>query len=110
MSSAIVGPSFCLAEYPLATAQETQRPKDAPKAEPTDPKTTTKEPGKGMGMMGDGMMANCPMMGGTPKALDAIKTELGITDAQKSVWEGYAASPNSRPRLGWRRRSRLLRA
>ena len=30
-------------------------------------------PGKAMGMMGDRMMANCPMMGGTPKAADAIK-------------------------------------
>ena len=47
---------------------------------------------KTLGMMGDRMMANCPMMGGTPKTADAIKTELGITDAQKSVWEGFAVA------------------
>ena len=74
----------------LATAEETQHPNDAPMA--SDPKTTPKEPGKAMGMMGDRMMANCPMMGGTPKAADAIKTELGITDAQKSVWEGFVVA------------------
>ncbi len=74
----------------LATSEETQRANDAPMA--SDPKTIPKEPGKAMGMMGDRMMANCPMMGGTPKAADAIKTELGITDAQKSVWEGFVVA------------------
>ena len=55
------------------------------------------EPGKGMDMgkmmQGGqmGMMGNCPMMGGTTKSLDAIKAELGITDAQASVWNAFAA-------------------
>ncbi len=75
----------------LATAEETQHPNDAPKTA-TDPKTTPKEPGKAMGMVGDRMMANCPMMGDMPKAADAIKTELGITEGQKAVWEGFVVA------------------
>ena len=62
----------------------------------------------GMGMMSEmptGMMAmmgaNCPMMGmmrGTDTSafpegrIAFLKAELGITDAQKSAWEAYAAA------------------
>ena len=50
-------------------------------------------PGGGMGM---GML--CP--------IDYVKSTLGITDAQKGVWDSYAAlKTNLRPRL--RRRARL---
>ena len=52
----------------------------------------------GGGMMGSGMMdmmANCPMTGGSASFSDGriafLKAELGITDAQKSAWEAYAA-------------------
>ncbi len=84
-------------------ADDAHHPKDAPKtAEPTpEPKPM----GAGQGTMGGdmmgkmmqgggmmGMMANCPMMGGGQKTADAMKTELGITDAQKPVWEGFAAA------------------
>ena len=52
-----------------------------------------------MGMMkGGGMMqtmSDCPMMGGGASHSEGriafLKAELGITDAQKSVWEAYAA-------------------
>lgn len=55
----------------------------------------------GSGMMGSGMMGGCPMMGMTTDGrthtfaegrIAFLKTELGITDAQKSVWEPYAAA------------------
>jgi hypothetical protein len=60
----------------------------------------------GMGMMDGGMggmdmmrmMAECPMMMGGDMASHAqgriafLKAELGITDAQKAVWEAYAAA------------------
>lgn len=61
-------------------------------------------PGMGMmdgGMMGMGMMrmmAQCPMMTGGDMASHAqgriafLKAELGITDAQKAVWDAYAAA------------------
>ena len=66
-------------------------------------------PGRGMmggGMMGDmmgrgGMMdmmgRNCPMMGGnsatfTEGRVAFLGAELAITDAQKTVWETYAAA------------------
>ena len=53
----------------------------------------------GPGMMG--MMHDCPMMGmalgadtKTPSAnrIASLKTELGITDAQKTAWDAYAAT------------------
>jgi LTXXQ motif family protein len=53
----------------------------------------------GPGMMG--MMRDCPMMGtsmGAEMATHAegriafLKAELGITDAQKTVWDAYAAA------------------
>jgi len=59
-------------------------------------------PGYGPGMMGNyglGMMGACPMMGATRDGKIAtfaegriafLKAELGITDAQKSVWDAYA--------------------
>jgi hypothetical protein len=64
-------------------------------------------PGMGMmdrGMMGGGMMgmmrmmAECPMMMGGDMATHAegriafLKAELAITDAQKGVWDAYAAA------------------
>jgi len=47
------------------------------------------------GMMG--MMENCPMMGGDTAAYAEgrtafLKAELAITDAQKEVWDAYAAA------------------
>jgi hypothetical protein len=54
--------------------------------------------GRGMGMMG--MMGDCPMMGmmtGTTTStftegrIAFLKVELAITDAQRAVWETYAA-------------------
>jgi hypothetical protein len=60
-------------------------------------------PGHGYGMMGNygrGMMGGCPMMDdatadGKTSTFAAgriafLKAELGITDAQKSVWDAYA--------------------
>jgi hypothetical protein len=59
-------------------------------------------PGYGPGMMGNygpGMMGGCPMMGVTTDGrtltfadgrIAFLKAELGITDAQKSVWDPYA--------------------
>ncbi len=59
-------------------------------------------PGYGRGMMGNygpGMMGGCPMMGTTSEGkvstfaegrIAFLKAELGITDAQKSVWDAYA--------------------
>lgn len=52
----------------------------------------------GRGMMG--MMGECPMMGmmGADKSTFAegriafLKAELAVTDAQKAVWEAYAAA------------------
>lgn len=79
-------------------------PKDAPKAAEPAPQPKAPAPGQGMGMMGDGMMGkmmqgggmgmmgNCPMMGGGQKSADALKAELGITDAQKAAWEAFAAA------------------
>jgi LTXXQ motif family protein len=58
--------------------------------------------GFGPGMMGNygqGMMGGCPMMGTTTDGkistfaegrIAFLKAELGITDAQKSVWDAYA--------------------
>ena len=54
--------------------------------------TAQDQPDRTAGMVGDRMMANCPMMGNRPRALDAIRAELGITDAQKSVWEGIVVA------------------
>jgi hypothetical protein len=57
--------------------------------------------GFGPGMMGNygqGMMAGCPMMGTTTDGkistfaegrIAFLKAELGVTDAQKSVWDAY---------------------
>jgi hypothetical protein len=49
--------------------------------------------------MGYGMMRGCPMMFGTGDGatytdgrLAFLKAELGITDAQKSAWDAYAAA------------------
>ena len=59
-------------------------------------------PGPGYGMMGNygrGMMGGCPMMDATADGetstfaagrIAFLKAELGITDAQKSVWDAYA--------------------
>ena len=59
-------------------------------------------PGHGYGMMGNygrGMMGGCPMMDATADGKTStfaagriafLKAELGITDAQKSVWDAYA--------------------
>ena len=64
--------------------------------------STAQQPGMGMrdmpmgrGMMG--MMNDCPMMGGdtstfTEGRIAFLKAELAITDAQKSVWDAYAAA------------------
>ncbi len=79
---------------------EKDAPKDAPKAAEPTPQPKQPAPGNGkdmiggdmMGkMMGGGMMGDCPMMGGQ-KTADSLKSELGITDAQKSVWEAFAAA------------------
>jgi len=49
-----------------------------------------------MGMMGMMGMGECPMMGegGAPSFAEGriafLKAELGITDAQKAVWDSYA--------------------
>ncbi|WP_448045896.1 Spy/CpxP family protein refolding chaperone [Bradyrhizobium liaoningense] len=59
-------------------------------------------PGQGYGMMGNygrGMMGGCPMMDATADGKTStfaagriafLKAELGITDAQKTVWDAYA--------------------
>lgn len=59
-------------------------------------------PGYGPGMMGGygpGMMGGCPMMGITTDGQAStfaegrvafLRAELGITDAQKGVWDAYA--------------------
>lgn len=56
-------------------------------------------PGYGPGNYGPGMMGACPMMGMTTGGqvstfaegrIAFLKAELGITDAQKVVWEAYA--------------------
>ena len=75
----------------LTKADDAHHPKEELKAAQAAPQGQRMEPGKGMGMMPDGMMGNCPMMGGPAKNADAIKAELGITEAQKAVWEGFAA-------------------
>lgn len=63
-------------------------------------------PGYGRGMMGYGgggwgMMGGCPMMGATDDGkvstfadgrIAFLKAELNITDAQKKVWDDYAAA------------------
>jgi hypothetical protein len=61
-------------------------------------------PGYGYGMMGNyglGLMGGCQMMGATIDGkivtfaegrIAFLRAELGITDAQKSVWEAYAAT------------------
>lgn len=49
-------------------------------------------PGRGPGMMGGGTMGG-GMMGGlwtTPRYLDALKTELGITGVEEPAWKDYA--------------------
>lgn len=57
--------------------------------------------GFGPGMMGfgPGMMGSCPMIGTTSEGqastfaegrIAFLKTELGITEAQKAVWDAYA--------------------
>jgi len=52
-----------------------------------------------MGNSGPGMMGGCPMMGATADGkistfaagrIAFLKAELGITDAQKNVWDAYA--------------------
>lgn len=59
-------------------------------------------PGYGPGMMGSygpGLMGGCPMIGSTTDGqvstfaegrIAFLKAELGVTDAQKSVWDDYA--------------------
>lgn len=76
----------------LTMADDAHHAKEEPKAAQAAPQGQRMEPGKGMGMMPDGMMGNCPMMGGSTKTADAIKPELGITEAQKSVWDAFAAA------------------
>ena len=94
---ALVASSLLLGGPILATAEDAHHSKDAPKAAESAPAPKTMEPGQAMetGKMAQagqmGMMGNCPMMGGTPKSLDAMKAELGITDAQASVWDTFAA-------------------
>lgn len=63
-------------------------------------------PGHGYGMMenyGPGMMGGCSMMGATSDGkmptfaagrIAFLKAELGITDAQKGVWDSYATTIN----------------
>jgi hypothetical protein len=63
--------------------------------------------GYGPGMMGNfgpGMMGGCPMMGTTTDGqvstfaegrIAFLKAELGITDAQKSVWDAYSETIKS---------------
>jgi hypothetical protein len=61
----------------------------------------------GPGMMGMmRMMGDCPMMGMmmgadtstfTEGRIAFLKAELAITDAQKAVWEAYAAGRSGRP-------------
>jgi hypothetical protein len=94
----------------VVLADDAHHTQDAPKAaEPAPPKAAEPAPqpkdaapAQGMGktgsgmmgkMMGDGMMGmnNCPMMGGQ-KTAETIKAELGITAAQQSVWEAFAAA------------------
>lgn len=86
----------------VALADDAHHPKDAPKA--AEPAPQPKEAAPGQGMMGGdmmgkmmqgggmGMMGNCPMMGGGQKGAEALKAELGITDAQKSAWEAFATT------------------
>lgn len=86
-----------LSGAPIAMAEDAHHPKDEPKEAESAPVPKAMEPGQGMGKMMEGggmmgMMGKCQMMGGASKPIDAIKTELGITDAQKSVWEAFAAA------------------
>ena len=53
----------------------------------------------GPGMMGNGMMGPGMMMGYGPMMqgqLTYLKAELGITDAQKAVWDGYVDAVQAR--------------
>ena len=91
----------------LAAAASAQTPVDPhhpagaqpPAAAPTQGQAQPQMPGgmmdpAMMGGMGQ-MMANCPMMGGAASPAEGriafLKGELAITDAQKAVWEAYAA-------------------
>src|SRR6478752_9036267 len=104
-----------LATPPLALAEDEHsghHPEGQKAAEPA-PQSKPAEPGTGkgggmgdmggggMGMMADGMMGKMMqgggmmrMMGTCPaqKTADALKTELGITDAPKGAWELVAAA------------------
>lgn len=82
------------------TATDPHHPKDAPAAKtgPVPGDMMGGMMGRGMhGMMAGGMMqmmSDCPMMGGASHAegrIAFLRAELGITDAQKAVWEAYAA-------------------
>lgn len=79
------------------TATDPQRPDQAPaaKAGPGPGGMMGGMMGRNIpGMMGGGMMQDCPMTGGatfTEGRIAFLRAELGITDAQKSVWEAYAA-------------------
>lgn len=106
MVSAVVA-ALSLAAASVGAAQTTdphhpdQTPaaKAAPKAEAMPGGMMGGMMGRGMqgGMMGGGMMqmmSDCPMMGGASHAegrIAFLRAELGITDAQKAVWEAYAA-------------------
>ncbi len=39
------------------------------------------------------MTVNCPQQDGRAKTVDSIKADLGITEAQKGVWENFAVAP-----------------
>ena len=79
-------------------AQQTTDPHHPPETAQAQPKA----PSRGMmdGMMGGGMrgmMASCPMMGDGMSThaegrVAFLRAELGITEAQKAVWDAYAAA------------------
>ena len=99
-----VGGSAVIAQ----TANDPHHPQGTPAvtAQASQPKQMQRGSGMGSpqtpggGMMGQGgmmdMMANCPMMGGGASHAEGrvafLKAELTITDAQKGVWEAYAAT------------------
>ena len=106
VASAAIATGLLLAGSAFVIAEDAHHPKDSPQAAETAPQPKQADPGKGMGMLGDrmmgggmmgkmmgsggmmGMMGNCP----AHKTADALKNELGITDAQKGAWELVAAA------------------
>jgi len=107
--SIIAGASVAIAQ----TTPDPHHPQGTPGATAQAAPPKQMQPGQGMGMMGgdmmgkmmqgggmSGMMGDCPMMGMNMGAdtstfaegrIAFLKAEIAITDAQKGVWDAYAA-------------------